>query len=239
MILELGFGRRSILVHLSSPTHILGLGTVFNEVTQDYTEPLVSTYLALLTMLLSSGYRMAPTIVAVTFFVRPASCTSGDDFANNLFTDLGPILQLFGERVTIQFLSMSMRWADHIIFAMVPLGIITAIVCAIRASGPTWLRAAIGRARETRALVEAEVMSSTSHEVSEVWNGQALVRTAGMPQILEVIYFPDETDFCGLYTLAQAQNAKKLIDINMISTRKTSGNNKSKITPRVLVGNSY
>jgi len=177
---------------------------------------------------------MAAIIVTMIFFVHIASCASGDDFANNLFTDLGPILQLFGERVTTQYLSMSMRWPDHIIFAMVPLGIITAIVCAIRAGGPNWLKAAIGRARETRALVEAEVMSSTSHEVSEVWNGQTLVRTSGMPQILEVIYFPEESrmNSHGLYTLPEAI-AERIIKKEGTSARKTpdNNNNNGKISP--------
>ena len=69
-------------------------------------------------------------------------------------------------------------WLDHIIFAMAPLGILTAIVAAIRVGGPPWLRAIVGRARENRATVEIEMMSSTSHEVCELWNGQGIVRTS-------------------------------------------------------------
>ena len=38
------------------------------------------------------------------------------------------LLQLFGERVAQQFMSQSMSWADNLVFAMAPLGIITAIV---------------------------------------------------------------------------------------------------------------
>ena len=71
-----------------------------------------------------------------------------------------------------------MSWLDHIIFAMAPLGIVTAIVAAIRVGGPPWLRAVVGRARENRATVEVEMMSSTSHEVCELWNGQGIVRTS-------------------------------------------------------------
>ena len=69
-------------------------------------------------------------------------------------------------------------WLDHIIFAMAPLGILTAIVAAIRVGGPSWLRAVVGRARENRATVEVELMSSTSHEVCELWNGHGIVRTS-------------------------------------------------------------
>lgn len=62
----------------------------------------------------------------------------GDDFANNLFTDLSPILALFGEQVRIpdpsvafysivsnsskvtkQFMAQATTWEDNILFAMV------------------------------------------------------------------------------------------------------------------------
>ncbi|WAO86219.1 Hypothetical protein NCS54_00348500 [Fusarium falciforme] len=69
-----------------------------------------------------------------------ASCVaadSGDDFSNHLFSDLVPLLALFGERVTMQFMSQSTGWADNIILAMAPLGIITIIVSAIRVGGPS------------------------------------------------------------------------------------------------------
>lgn len=72
-----------------------------------------------------------------------------------------------------------MGWADNIILAMAPLGIITAIVGAIRVGGPSWLKAIIGRARESRAVAEAELMSSTSNDVCELWNGQEIVRVMG------------------------------------------------------------
>jgi hypothetical protein len=69
----------------------------------------------------------------------------GDDFSNNLFSDLAPLLTLFGEQVTKQFLSMSMGWADNILLAMGPLGVITIVVSAIRVGGDKRLRALIGR----------------------------------------------------------------------------------------------
>ncbi len=71
------------------------------------------------------------------------------------------LLALFGEKPTMQFMSQSTGWADNIILAMAPLGIVTAIVAAIRVGGPSWLKAIIGRAMESRAAVEAELMSST------------------------------------------------------------------------------
>lgn len=84
-------------------------------------------------------------------------------------------------------MSQSMGWADNIILAMAPLGIITAIVGAIRVGGPSWLKTIIGRARENRAVAEAELMSSTSHEVCELWNGQEVVRVMGVGPIREFI----------------------------------------------------
>lgn len=87
----------------------------------------------------------------------------------------------------MQFMSQSIGWADNIVLAMVPLGIITAVVAAIRVGGPSWLRAIIGRAMESRAAVEVELMSSTSKEVCELWNGQDVVRVTGQGPIREFI----------------------------------------------------
>jgi hypothetical protein len=87
----------------------------------------------------------------------------------------------------MQFMSQSTGWADNIILAMVPLGVLTAIVGAIRVGGPSWLKAIIGRARESRAVAESELMSSTSNEVCELWNGQQIVRVMGSGPIREFI----------------------------------------------------
>jgi hypothetical protein len=66
------------------------------------------------------------------------------EFVGNLISDLGPyvyfgrfqddklisnsLLQLFGEKFAQQFMSQSTSWADSFIFAMAPLGVITAII---------------------------------------------------------------------------------------------------------------
>ncbi|KAH6889235.1 hypothetical protein B0T10DRAFT_529280 [Thelonectria olida] len=95
----------------------------------------------------------------------------------------------------MQFMSQAMGWADHIILAMAPLGIITAMVGAIRCGGPSWLKAIIGRARESRAIPEAELMSSTSGEVCELWNGHEIVRVMGKGPIREfIILLPAEIE---------------------------------------------
>lgn len=93
---------------------------------------------------------------------------------------------------------------------MGPLGILTALVSAIRVGGHSWLRAVIGRARENHAAVEIELMSSTSHEVCEVWNGEGIVRSLGKPGIRQVIYLEcdkDNDETLGLHTISTALDA--------------------------------
>ncbi|KAM3439719.1 hypothetical protein NHJ13734_003600 [Beauveria thailandica] len=121
----------------------------------------------------------APSVVVraliLALCLPPAHADQGDDFVNNLLTDLAPIIALFGEKVVMQFLSQSLGLADHVALAMAPIGIITIIVSAIRVGGPRWLKAIIGRARENTAAAEVELMSSTSRETCELWNGKSVV----------------------------------------------------------------
>lgn len=90
----------------------------------------------------------------------------------------------------MQFLSQSLGWADCIILAMAPLGVITIIVSAIRVDGPPWLKAIIGRSRENRSVAEMELMSSTSEETCELWNGDDIVRCQGLAPVKEFICLP-------------------------------------------------
>ena len=82
-----------------------------------------------------------------------------------------------------------------------------ALVAAIRVGGPSWLKAVVGRAQENRATVEMELMSSTSHEVCELWNGRGIIRTMGKPEVCQIIYLedPDKNDVTSrLHTVASA-----------------------------------
>lgn len=86
---------------------------------------------------------------------------------------------------------------------MAPLGIITALVSAIRVSNVNWLKALIGRARENTADWEVELRSSTSQDVCELYNGKAIVRTIGRPMVKQLIYLDwlkGEKEY-GLFTL--------------------------------------
>ncbi|KAH7262861.1 hypothetical protein BKA59DRAFT_489522 [Fusarium tricinctum] len=87
----------------------------------------------------------------------------------------------------MQYMSQATGWADSFTLAMAPLGILTIVVSAIRVGGPSWLKAIIGRARENLAAAEVELMSSTSEDVCELWNGSEIVRSLGSPPVREFI----------------------------------------------------
>ncbi|KAJ4246272.1 hypothetical protein NW762_013623 [Fusarium torreyae] len=70
---------------------------------------------------------------------------------------------------------------------MAPIGIITIIVSAIRVGGPMWLKAVVGRAKENISNIEMELMSSTSREVCDLYNGTSIVRSAGTAPVWEYI----------------------------------------------------
>ncbi|KAI5794250.1 hypothetical protein DFH27DRAFT_484731 [Peziza echinospora] len=129
-------------------------------------------------------------------------------------------------------------WQENTISALAPLGILTAIVGAIRLGGPSWLKAVVGRARENRATVELELMSSTSHELCELWNGLGVVRTMGRPQITEIIYFESlkDTETFGLYTLESALKAGNLYAAPDISLNLHPGNNQRELYTCAILG---
>ncbi|KAF4472796.1 pfs ankyrin repeats & 6-phosphofructo-2-kinase [Fusarium albosuccineum] len=112
------------------------------------------------------------------------------DFSNDLATDLAPLLTLFGDAITKQYLSESTSFLDHLIFAMGPIGILTAIVSTIRVCGHSSLRAFVGRSQEGEGTIEAELCTSTSRDVSELFNRGGIARVLGRPAVLELVYSP-------------------------------------------------
>ena len=60
-------------------------------------------------------------VVFAAFLPITSALANGNDFSNNLFSDLSPILALFGEQVAKQFMAGSLGWSDNILFAMVVL----------------------------------------------------------------------------------------------------------------------
>jgi ankyrin repeat protein len=133
-------------------------------------------------------------LVIILCLSMTVAASTGTDFANNLFTDLGPLIALFGEQVSKQFLSQSLGLAGSVLFAMAPLGIITGVVSAIRLSGYTWLRAIVGRAAETRGAAGLELTPATSGDICELWDGNSVVRILGTPTILTVVHVRPDLD---------------------------------------------
>jgi hypothetical protein len=161
-------------------------------------------------------------LLFVAFATSALAASSWDDFANNLATDLTPILQLFGEQVTKQYLAESISILDCIIFAMAPLGVLTAIVSVIRVCGGSTLKAFIGRAQEASGVAELELCSSTGRDIVELYQGGAITRVFGRGKILEIIYDTslehavsrddvvgdDATATRGIYTFMRYQEAQ-------------------------------
>jgi hypothetical protein len=83
------------------------------------------------------------TLRATATVTAPA--VDNQNFANNAFSDFAPLLTLFGDEITKQFLSTSMGWADDVLLGIAPIGIMSIIVSAIRISGNRLLKSLIGR----------------------------------------------------------------------------------------------
>ncbi|KAL7903346.1 hypothetical protein HDV63DRAFT_120359 [Trichoderma sp. SZMC 28014] len=133
--------------------------------------------------------------------LTPVRADGWDDFSNNLATDLAPFLALFGEQTTKQYLSESITLLDYYIFSIAPIGILTAVISAIRVCGSPSLRAFIGRAQEGGGDAEAELCSSTSRDVCELYNNGGIARVFGRPKILEIVHDPSKSadDTAGIY----------------------------------------
>lgn len=117
------------------------------------------------------------------------------DFSNNFATDLSPLLSLFGESPTKQFLSESTSRLDSILFGIGPLGIVTTVVSVIRLYGNARWKSIIGRSQEPRGVAESELCSSTSADVCELWSHGGISRVFGRPKILAFIFSGDTAEF--------------------------------------------
>lgn len=90
---------------------------------------------------------MAPLLYQSSIVPRSSNGDTEDaaDFISSIATAVGPLILLFGELATKQFLSTSLCLSDNVLLAMGPIGIITVAVSTIRLIGSQWLRALIGR----------------------------------------------------------------------------------------------
>jgi len=154
-------------------------------------------------------------IFALLLFSFPithaADNTTAADFTTGFFTDLAPLLSLFGTQFSKQFMSQSIDWADDFLFAMAPLGILTVVVGAIRVSGYTGLRTLIGSAREPASQSEIEFLSSTSNDVCETWDKRGVTRKANNQSIKAFLYddTPGRQDVFSMWEAEFTNEAKQ------------------------------
>ncbi|KAK8140541.1 mfs general substrate transporter [Apiospora sp. TS-2023a] len=114
-----------------------------------------------------------------------------DHFANNALTNLAPLLTLFGDEVTKQFLATFMGIPDAMILKIAPIGIMTVIVSAIRVGTSRLMKSIIGRARGSPDDEEKELLSSTSANVREIWTGNRVVRQTGASKTTVFMFNPN------------------------------------------------
>jgi hypothetical protein len=108
-----------------------------------------------------------------------------------MFRSKAPLITLFGERLTKQFLSESISILDNVIFALSPLGVLTAVVSVIRICGSSSLRAFVGRAQEGPAEAESELLPCVSESTAELFNDGGITRVFGRPKIVEIVAWED------------------------------------------------
>ena len=138
-----------------------------------------------------------------------------NEFTNNFATNLAPIITLFGEQVTKQFLSESTCFLDNIIFGVAPLGILTAVVSVIRVYGDASLKSFIGRVQAAHGIAEAELCSSTSEDVCELWSNGGIYRVFGRPKILEFFFMPTNDVYPKFSAHASRDDAMKAISCDI------------------------
>ena len=112
-----------------------------------------------------SLYYFAPLSVAIPLNNSPAAITNSGDAWAGLVANIAPLLVLLGEKhVKAYFKSMS-RQSHSLLYAISPIGLITAVVTLIRLCGSPLMKRIIGRQFETRAEVLADVTSVSYGEV--------------------------------------------------------------------------
>ena len=73
------------------------------------------------------------------------------------------------------------------IFAISPLGVLTAVVSVIRICGSSSLRAFVGRAQEGPAEAESELLPCVSESTAELFNDGGISRVFGRAKIVEIV----------------------------------------------------
>ncbi|GIJ84931.1 hypothetical protein Asppvi_003786 [Aspergillus pseudoviridinutans] len=105
-----------------------------------------------------------------------------------------------------QFLSESLNVWDNFVFAVAPLGVLTAVVSAILVCGSPSLRAFIGRAAEGSGQAEVELLSCTSETTTELYSDRGISRVFGEADILEIV----QADMTKLRDFSDKEHAQVL-----------------------------
>lgn len=104
------------------------------------------------------------------------------------------MITLFGERLTKQFLSESISSLDNLIFALSPLGVMTAVVSMIRICGSSYLGAFNGRAQEAPAEAESELLPCVSAFTAELFNDGGITWVSGRPRIIKLVFWEQQDE---------------------------------------------
>lgn len=129
----------------------------------------------------------------------------GAEAAEQIITFIGAVLLLYGDQLTLQFQSTIRGFRDYLLLAFGPVGVGLATLNTIRIAGPKWLKLCVGRyrplvcsvvcpivheavanqgvmnsrSREEPAVIEKELLPSTSAGVCEAWTGRNISRIKG------------------------------------------------------------
>ncbi|KAL2859420.1 hypothetical protein BJX68DRAFT_252352 [Aspergillus pseudodeflectus] len=116
------------------------------------------------------------------------SSAIADSTTKNFISGVTVLISLFGRDATNRFLSQSVSIFDWLIFALAPLGVPTAIIAVIRTSQMQFLKRMVGLAEDKVSDVEKDLLSSTSDEVSEIWDGEKVVRVIHPSTVSELFF---------------------------------------------------
>ncbi|OJJ98999.1 hypothetical protein ASPACDRAFT_1857462 [Aspergillus aculeatus ATCC 16872] len=108
-----------------------------------------------------------------------------DNLSFGIIAQVLPLLGIFGQEQTGYFLSQAIDWPDYLLFAIGPLGVIWVLTATFRILGTQFMKSKFGRGSEESALIERELMSSTSSGTCELWNGTSVDRLSTQAQIQE------------------------------------------------------
>ncbi|RAL09283.1 uncharacterized protein BO97DRAFT_427553 [Aspergillus homomorphus CBS 101889] len=146
----------------------------------------------------------------------PEFCVNntGDPMTRDFISGVTILLALFGKDATNVFLSQSVSVLDWVLFAIAPMGVPFAVLAVIRTSQMHFLKSLAGLAEDKPAHVERDLMSSTSSEVSEIWDGKKVVRVIAPSRVSELFFtgFDASQLSYGFFTAHDAKFGARILE---------------------------